>query len=261
VVKRSQNDERSFQLVSGWQRFPSEFALAGWLRPEHPRSIPHAALSTLLAVYGQLLERNLQQSPKLTDRRVELDEMKLALDAGVEDVGRELDLLVNTGLLVRGVGSNVEVQDPISVSWPPPKFATLPARFVVEQLPQLRAACVEQKIDFGDALALYVVMLAQRNSKTGEIWYSTVRTPERAGLDSKRAELSLGALMQVRLIRRPTLSRIWVYQISGLEPSGANGPPFEAPQSAEQSTHASVLRGQRRSKTKVKSPLGKKPAP
>lgn len=259
MVKRPQNGDRGFQQVSGWQRFPSEFALEGWLRPDHPKAVPHSSLSTLLALYAQLLDRN-RQSPKLKGGRIEIDEKQLALDAGVADVARELDILEERGLVVRGQGSTMEVRDPVSASWPPRKFATLPARFVVEHLPQLRAVSSEQKIDIGKALALYVVMLAQRNSKTGEVWYSSEKTPRRAGLDSKGAEEALGALMHARFVTRPTLSRIWVYQICGLEPSSTGTAPV-ALHMEEPPARTPALRGQRRPKTTAKPPRRKKPAP
>jgi len=96
-------------------------------------------------------------------------------------IEKTLDILCSRRFLRIAKGA-AQMLDPVSGDWPPRPFAMLPARYVVRRLPELRKAAELHNVKIGDALALYLVLVVQRNRATEEIWFSREKSATLVGL-------------------------------------------------------------------------------
>jgi hypothetical protein len=213
---------RTARFLHDWQRFPVAPITEGWLGsddPTKPPRLPHASLSTLIALYAQLFASNLKYDSTMQAGAFEIDKAALvkATHRTSDRIEKTLGLLHKRGFL-RSSKQSAAMLDPVSGRWPPVPFAMLPVRYVVSRLAAVKKAAETHGVKLGEALALYLVLVVQRNRAKEEIWFSREKSAAMAGLTSAKAMKCLSALLRAELVVRSGLSA-YKFTLLGFEAS------------------------------------------
>jgi hypothetical protein len=217
--------EKPIRLLGGWQRFPSTFVLDGGLVPGRKWFVPARLLPPLLAAYALLYEENVSTDPDLSGNSLPLDLKRLAqLSLMTASEARKALQELQELRLLRVQDSRIEVLDPLTRAWPPDRFAMLPAQYAVSRLKAVAGLARQAGTTVGEVVAVYLVLVAQRNRETGEIWFSRTATPERLGQSLDVVKRNLKVLLAAKLLVRPG-PKSWVYKLVGFTKLGLGGVP------------------------------------